>query len=83
MNSKNLLLVSVELELEREMVSVEEEDGSNEKDEYMDEDSSHRQSSVVVKLTTKSNLVSQLQMIWNICIRGFTLKYFQLTSICF
>ena len=63
MNSKNLLLVSVELELEREMVSVEEEDGSNEKDEYMDEDSSHRQSSVVVKLTTKSNLVSQLQMI--------------------
>ena len=60
MNSKNLLLVSVELELEREMVSVEEEDGSNEKDEYMDEDSSHRQSSVVVKLTTKSNLVRQL-----------------------
>ena len=60
MNSKNLLPVSVELELEREMVSVEEEDGSNEKDEYMDEDSSHRQSSVVVKLTTKSNLVRQL-----------------------
>ena len=60
MNSKNLLPVSVELELERELVSVEEEDGSNEKDEYMDEDSSHRQSSVVVKLTTKSNLVRQL-----------------------
>ena len=60
MKSKNLLPVSVELELEREMVSVEEEDGSNEKDEYMDEDSSHRQSSVVVKLTTKSNLVRQL-----------------------
>ena len=47
----NSLPGKVEEELGREEVNVVEDDVSNEVEEYMEEDSSHRQSSVVVTLT--------------------------------